>query len=123
MQDNDGESRVLLEVNVLDSESWRLHSFISAGKDKQELENDETSHDLGKWYWVAMTYNQENNELHHFVNGYQETTATFVRPPMKKGEMGIGSKLSREHFFKGCVREVRFTTAALSADKLASTEE
>jgi hypothetical protein len=32
--------------------------------------------------------------------------------------MSIGSKLTQEHWFKGCIKELRFANAALSRDKL-----
>jgi hypothetical protein len=120
LQDGD-DSRVLLEIRNND-ENWRLHTFVRSGKEQMDVETEVETHDVDKWYWVALTYDQESSTLRHYVNGYEEGRATFARTPMKRGEMAIGTRLSREHFFKGCVREVRFATAALSGEELAATE-
>ena len=118
----DGEdSRVLLELRN-DDENWRLHTFVRSGKEQMDVETEVDTHDVDEWYWVALTYDQESSTLRHYVNGYEEGHANFARAPMKRGEMAIGTRLSREHFFKGCVREVRFATAALSAEELAATQ-
>lgn len=120
LEDGD-DSRVLLELRNND-ENWRLHTFVRSGKEQMDVETEVDTHDVDKWYWVALTYDQESNTLRHYVNGYEEGHATFARAPMKRGEMAIGTRLSREHFFKGCVREVRFATAALSPEELAALE-
>lgn len=120
LEDGD-DSRVLLELRNND-ENWRLHTFVRSGKEQMDVETEVDTHDVDKWYWVALTYEQESSTLRHYVNGYEEGHATFARVPMKRGEMAIGTRLSREHFFKGCVREVRFATAALSPEELAALE-
>jgi hypothetical protein len=116
LQDEDGENRVLLETRTTGSK-WQLHAFVKSGEAQADI--DATgSHPTGEWSWVALT--QEEGTFRLYVNGQQEGTANVAVVPMKRGEMAVGFRLSRENWFTGCVSELRFATAALPSTDLAS---
>jgi hypothetical protein len=116
LQDEDGENRVLLETRTTGSK-WQLHAFVKSGEAQADI--DATgSHPTGEWSWVAIT--QEQGTFRLYVNGQQEGTADVAVVPMKRGEMAVGFRLSRENWFAGCVSELRFATAALPSTDLAT---
>jgi hypothetical protein len=39
--------------------------------------------------------------------------------PMGRGEMSIGSRTTKERWFRGCVKELRFANTALPKSELA----
>jgi hypothetical protein len=116
LQDEDGENRVLLETRTAGNQ-WQLHGFVKSGEAQADI--DATgSHPTGEWSWVALTHAGGTFRL--YVNGQQEGSASLAVVPMKRGEMAVGFRLSRENWFKGCVSELRFATAALPSTELAS---
>jgi hypothetical protein len=55
----------------------------------------------------------------HFVNGEKELEATDVKfGPLGPGKISLGVRQNRLYWFKGAIREVRFTPAALPPEKL-----
>jgi hypothetical protein len=110
------DNRVLMEIRLAD-ESWYLHSFVQSGDQKQELSDDELQHSADQWHWVALTY--ADGEVRHYVAAREQGRANPTLPPMRRGEMSLGTRLTRENWFKGCIRELRFATAALAATELA----
>lgn len=116
LQDEDGENRVLLETRTTGSK-WQLHSFVKSGEAQADIDAS-SSHATDEWYWVALTHAEGTFRL--YVNGLQEGAGSVAVTPMKRGEMAVGFRLSRENWFQGCVSELRFATAALSSTELAS---
>lgn len=111
------DNRVLMEIRLAPDGRWYLHSFVRSGKQEQELAAPELVHDAAAWYWVALTY--RDGELSQFVNARRQAFAMPSLVPMRRGNMSVGIRLSAENGFKGCVRELRFATAALPATELA----
>jgi len=112
------EGRVMLELRLSQNGKFYVHSFIRSGAEQQELENEVAQHPASEWTWAAITYT--SGTVKHYVNGEQEASAMLDFGRMKKGEMAVGARLSRENWFKGCVREIRFANAALPPEELAS---
>lgn len=115
LQDDDGENRVLLETRTKGNR-WQLHAFVKSGEAQGDIESA-SSHSTGEWSWVALTHADGTFRL--YVNGQQEGSATIAVAPMKRGEMAVGFRMSRENWFNGCVSELRFATAALASTELA----
>lgn len=109
-------NRALLELRVLPGGKWCLDSFLKAGKTQCVLLDREKAHPPDRWHWVAMTYDGES--LSGYVNGVREMTGKIAFPAMKDGRVSLGARQNRVSWFKGAIREVRFHSAALTADQL-----
>ncbi len=119
LADDDG-GNVLLELAVGSRGKFRLSSFSKVGDEKRDLSGPPGSQKVDTWYWAALTYSEETARL--YLNGQEQAGDHVALRPMSHGQMGIGYRMSEENWFRGCVRELRFANAALSADRLQSTE-
>jgi hypothetical protein len=55
----------------------------------------------------------------HYVNGERELLAEKVNfGPLGQGQVSLGVRQNKVFWFKGAIREVRFTPAALPPGKL-----
>lgn len=116
LQDEDGENRVLLETRTKGNK-WQLHAFVKSGEAQADIDAS-GSHATGEWSWVALTHAEGTFRL--YVNGQLVGAADVAVVPMKRGEMAVGFRLSRENWFNGCVSELRFATAARASTELAA---
>lgn len=109
--------RGLLEIRVQKDGQWCMDSFLFGGETARLALIDHTKrHPSGRWHWVALTYT--DGHMAHFVDGVKECEGTIRFPPMKAGRTSIGVRLNNVYWFKGAIREVRFTPGALPAKKL-----
>jgi hypothetical protein len=68
-------------------------------------------HPLGAWYAVAMTYDGE--WFRNYVNGVEQGSERIRLTPNGPGRASIGTRINRVDYFKGAIRESRFTRRAL----------
>ena len=69
------------------------------------------NHPLAAWYHVAMVY--DGKELKSYVNGALEGTGPLQFSPQGAGHSSVGVRINRMYYFKGAVRQARFTPRAL----------
>jgi len=117
-QDSAG-SRTLLEIRLTPEKKWALDTFLfSNGKTGLPLLDRTLLHSADEWHWVALRYDGER--MTSFVDGKEELTGLVEFPPMlTTGEASIGVRLNRVFWFKGAIREVRISPAALTAAQLS----
>jgi hypothetical protein len=53
-----------------------------------------------------------------YVNGVKELQGPVNFAPMTDGRMSLGVRLNRVFWFKGCIKEIRFSPAPLNPDGL-----
>lgn len=109
VQDESG-MRVLLETRV-DERGWWLDTFLYTEADRRTLIDPQRVHPLGQWHWVALRY--DGKGMAHYVNGVREAAGPVKFGPMRAGRVSLGVRQNRVYWFKGAIREVRFTSAAL----------
>jgi len=110
-------SRALIETRVDGMGSWWLDTYLmNVGKEGRPLIDPKKKHPIGKWHWVALRY--DGKTMSHFVNGEKEREGTVEFGPMLAGKVSLGVRQNRVHWFKGAIREVRFTPLALAEEKL-----
>ena len=105
-----------METRVLDRQ-WSLDTFLFQDADHRLTLLDRNKvHPTDRWYWVALVY--DGAKMSSYVNGELELTGEVAFMPMTAGSSSIGVRQNRVSWFKGAIAEVRFTPAALSADRL-----
>jgi hypothetical protein len=116
VQEDGTENRALLELRLTSEGSFYLDTFLRSGDEKLTLAVEKQLHPAGRWYWAALTY--EGEQMSHYVNGVKETEGKLKFAPLKAGQMSLGVRLNRVSWFKGCIREIRFSATALPATEL-----
>lgn len=116
VQEDGTENRALLELRSTAEASTTVNTFLRSGGEQLALSNEKALHPASRWYWAALTY--KSGQLSHAVNGVFEADGKVTFAPLGKGQMSLGARLNRESWFKGCVREIRFSPVALGASDL-----
>lgn len=119
VQEDGTENRALIELRTTTEASFVVSTFLRSGAEQLALVNEKALHPAARWYWVALGY--KGGQLSHAVNGVLESDGKVAFTPLRKGQMSLGARLNREAWFKGCVREIRFSPTALSAAELQRT--
>ena len=112
MQANDGEDRVLFETRLTGDNQWFLDTFIKSGDGDYTQFAQDFKHPIGPWYQAAITL--ANNRFRHYVNGNLELEIEIAFKPHGPGRTSLGVRINRVCWFKGAIRQVRFTPEALS---------
>lgn len=109
--------RVMIETRLDGQGRWWLDTFLGNGRNiKQPLIDPQRVHPTNQWYWVALTY--DGKRMTHFVNGEAELSAEVNFGPMGAGSISLGVRQNKVYWFKGGIREIRFTPRALPATEL-----
>jgi hypothetical protein len=115
VQDGACENRVLLETR-LTGDSWYGDTYIRSGSTDSALADPAMLHPLGTWHTMALVYDGTN--MLQYVDGNLELSRGIRFEPMGDAMVSIGCRANRLFWFKGAVREVRFTRSALAAEQL-----
>jgi hypothetical protein len=112
------ESRVMIETRLDGKGGWWLDTFLGTPKGGTPLIDPKLVHPTNKFYWAAVRY--DGNTMTAFVNGQKELEASGVKfgPFVVDGKVSLGVRQNKVYWFKGAIREVRFTPAALAPEKL-----
>ena len=110
-------SRVMIETRLDGKGGWWLDTFLGTSAGGTPLIDAKRVHPTNKFYWAAVRY--DGKTMAHFVNGEKELEAAGVKfGPLGAGKTSLGVRQNRVYWFKGAIREVRFTPAALAAGEL-----
>jgi putative heme-binding domain-containing protein len=107
----DTEGRMLFEIRVA-GDQWFLDSYNHSGNAGKALMNRQALHPLGVWHHVATVY--DGKELRNYVDGVQEGAAQVSLAPHGPGHTSVGVRINKVFYFKGAVRQARFTREALT---------
>lgn len=102
--------RFLFEIRVQGDE-WYLDAFTTGPGYKQTLIFPERRHAVGRWYHVAQSF--DGRVYRAYVNGQLQGEAALDFHPQGPGKASVGVRMNRVNYFKGAIREARFTHAAL----------
>ena len=111
-------TRMLFEIRVKDG-AWSLDAFTTGEGYKQTLLFLDKTFPVGPWYWVAQSY--DGKTYRAFVNGQLQGEADIVYRPQGQGRASVGARMNRVDYFKGAIREARFTPRALTPARLQRT--
>ena len=113
LQQRDSDNRMLFEIRV-EGDSWFLDAFVNSGTVSKALFNTGKLHPLGQWYRVAMVY--DGYEFRNYVDGVLENSAVVRFSPQREGQSSVGVRINRRDYFKGAIRQARFTHGALTPE-------
>jgi hypothetical protein len=110
----DPNARLLFEIRVVDNR-WCLDAFANGpGYNKALLFNDKL-HPLGQWYHVAQTY--DGRTYRSYVNGELQGEAEMAFTAQGEGGASVGTRMNRVNYFRGAVRQARFSPRALAVSE------
>jgi hypothetical protein len=107
----DTDNRMLFEIRVV-NDKWYLDSYNQSGAASKALMNRTALHPLGAWHHVASVY--DGKEFSNYVDGVREGSAELQLAPHGPGHSSVGVRINKVFYFKGAVRQARFTRKALS---------
>jgi hypothetical protein len=110
------DSRIMIETRLIGSQSWSLDTFMLSGDSSRPLLDRARRHPTGRWAWVALVY--DGKTMSDYVNGVKELEGPVNFAPMADGRMSLGVRLNRVFWFKGSIKEVRFSPVPLNPDDL-----
>ena len=108
--------RMMIETRLDGKGGWWLDTFLGNGTKGQPLIDPKHVHPTGQWYWAAVSF--DGRHMTHYINGEKELEADTLFGPMTAGQISLGVRQNKVYWFKGNIREVRFSPAALAPDKL-----
>jgi hypothetical protein len=108
--------RVMIETRLDGHGHWWLDTFLGKSDVSQPLIDPKLMHPTGRWYWLALRY--DGKHMTSFVDGAQELDREATFGPMNEGQLSLGVRQNKVHWFKGTIREVRWHTVALPDEKL-----
>ena len=118
---DDRDSRVMIETRLISSLSWSLDTFMLSGESGRPLLDRTRRHPTGRWTWVALVY--DGKTMSDYVNGVKELEGPVNFAPMADGRMSLGVRLNRVYWFKGSIKELRFTPLPLKPEDLRRISE
>lgn len=110
----DSNARMLFELRTVEN-TWFLDAFVSGPGYSRALMFRDKRHPVGEWYHVAQTY--DGTMFRSSVNGVLQGEAAIAFTPQSEGAASIGTRINRRNYFKGAVRQARFTTRALPPEE------
>lgn len=109
-----GGTRILFEIRVA-GEEWWLDAFATGPGYKKTLIFPDKRHPVGRWHHVAQTF--DGQTYRSWVDGQLQGEAQMAYVPQGPGRASVGARMNRVDFFRGVVREARFTPRALTPDR------
>lgn len=113
---DDAASRILMEIRLTPAGMWSLDTFLFSGPHSRAQLDRTKEHSADHWHWVVLRY--DGKTMTSFVDGVQELQGDVEFAPMTAGKTSVGVRQNKVYWFKGAIREVRFTPAALAPEKL-----
>jgi hypothetical protein len=108
--------RVMIETRLNGKGGWWLDTFLGATGVSQPLIDPNRVHPTGRWYWVALCF--DGKRMTSFIDGVQELEREATFGPMVEGQLSLGVRQNKVHWFKGAIREVRWHMRAVKAEEL-----
>jgi len=120
IQDDKG-TRVIIEMTQYPGGLWAFEAGTKAYIDGQPVES--YLYDKGRrnatdaWYWLAVTW--DGKQMSGYINGQMVRSLPVKTLPLRSACLtGIGVRITKTDAFRGKIREIRLTPAALSPGNL-----
>jgi hypothetical protein len=111
----DINSRFLFELRIVNGTQWYLDAFVNGPGYNKALMFPDKLHAIGQWYHVAQTF--DGQTFRSYVNGELQGEAEIAFKPQGEGAASVGTRINRLNYFRGAVRQARFTRTALPPDQ------
>jgi hypothetical protein len=106
----DANARMLFEIRVV-ADSWYLDAWVFGPGYSRALMFKDRLHPIGRWFHVAQTY--DGKMYRSYVDGVLQGEADIAFTPQREGAASFGTRINRRSYFKGAIRQARFTHRAL----------
>jgi hypothetical protein len=110
----DANPRFLFELRTVEN-NWYLDAFVNGPGYNRALMFKDKLHPVGRWYHVAQTF--DGKMFRSYVNGVLQGEAEVAFAPQGEGAASLGTRINRRNYFKGAIRQARFTTRALTPEQ------
>ena len=110
----DTDSRFLFETRTIGNH-WCLDAFVHTPTADQAILHRELLHPLDVWHHVAMVY--DGAEFRSYVNGVLQGKAAVKFSSQGPGHSSVGVRINKMYYFKGAVRQARFTRRVLTPEQ------
>jgi len=108
------QTRFLFEIRVV-QDRWYLDAFTRGPGYNHTLIFPERLHPCGQWFHVAQTF--DGVMYRAYVDGVLQGEHAVPFKPQGPGRASVGCRINRVNYFKGAVRQARFTHAALPPER------
>lgn len=112
IQEEGSENRLLFETRLIADNRWFLDTFIKSGEGNYTLFAEKSPHALGRWHHAALV--MDGKTMRHYVDGVEELSMPISFQPFGAGKTSIGVRFNKVHWYKGAIRQVKFTPGVLS---------
>jgi hypothetical protein len=113
-------ARFTFELRVV-GDTWYLDTFVTGPGYRQTLAFPEKRFPIGQWYAVAQSY--DGRKYRSYVDGVLQGEADIAFSPQGPGRSSVGVRINRVSYFKGAIREARFSDRALKASEFLKVPE
>jgi hypothetical protein len=120
LQEDGSKDRLLFEIRMFSSDRWFLDTHIESRDDGYTLFARGFEHPVGPWYHAALVVT--GGEMKHYVNGELEMSRKIEFAPQGPGHTSVGVRLNLVSWFKGAIREARFTRRVLAPEEFSIPE-
>lgn len=107
-------TRLLFEIRVV-AGGWYLDTFVKGPGYNRTLAAPERLHPIGQWHHVAQSY--DGRIYRSYVDGTLQGAAQIAFRPQGPGRASVGVRMNRVNYFRGAIREARFTPRALPPEQ------
>lgn len=111
-----GGTRMLFEIRVTNA-GWYLDAFVKGPGYGHTLADPAKLHPLGAWAHVAQVC--DGRRYASYVDGALQAQGEIAFRPQGPGRTSIGVRMNRVDWFRGAIRELRFTPRALTPDRFS----
>ncbi|MEN5362459.1 LamG-like jellyroll fold domain-containing protein [Brevundimonas intermedia] len=108
------QTRFLFEIRVV-RDRWYLDAFTRGPGYNHTLIFPERLYPCGQWHHVAQTF--DGVMYRAYVDGVLQGEHAVPFKPQGPGRASVGCRMNRVNYFKGAVRQARFTHAALPPER------
>jgi hypothetical protein len=109
-------NRALIELRLLPGAVWCLDTFLRHGEASLTLIDRALTHPASAWHTAALTF--DGPTMTHYVDGVRQGTGLVAFKPLGPGRTSIGVRQNQVSWFKGRIRLIRITPAALPPAEL-----
>lgn len=112
IQDPENENRrILVELRLNERAEWHGDWFIKTENESLTLIDSSQTHPVNEWATISVVYS--DGVVKGYVNGNEEVSGKFHYLPIgENAKTSIGTRMDQRSWFKGAIKEVRFTPGA-----------
>lgn len=112
------DNRGTIEARITPDGRWYLDTFLKNGNtnDRLTLIDSTNLHPCNQWYWISLVY--DGKKMAHYINAVKELEGTVNIQPMNNGQISLGVRLNKVNWYKGLIKEIRFSPVAVDVTAL-----